>query len=139
MSQLNQQGEKKVRRAAYIKISRLRRNRTQDKGLSSKNKLTQKAHQHFRVDGLYKWSGDTYFRTCSTIIGFKCLATVFRMGEARPFRKHRFVGLGALRDALKSWLGAMVVVSHDRDFIDTIGVSSEIRLGANGSNEPLRR
>ena len=50
-----------------------------------------------------------------------------------------FVGLGALRDALKSWPGAMVVVSHDRDFIDTIGVSSEIKLGASGSNEPLRR
>ena len=43
------------------------------------------------------------------------------------------------RDALKSWPGAMVVVSHDRDFIDTIGVSSEIKLGASGSNEPLRR
>jgi len=49
-----------------------------------------------------------------------------------------FVGLGALRDALKSWPGAMVVVSHDRDFIDSIGVSSEIRLGATGSHEPLR-
>ena len=46
-----------------------------------------------------------------------------------------FVGLRALRDALKSWPGAMVVVSHDRDFIDfidSIGVSSEIRLGATG-------
>ena len=31
-----------------------------------------------------------------------------------------FVGLGALRDALKNWPGAMVVVSHDRDFIESI-------------------
>lgn len=43
-----------------------------------------------------------------------------------------FVGLGALRDALMVWPGSMVVVSHDRDFIDSIGVSSEIRLGAIG-------
>ena len=40
-----------------------------------------------------------------------------------------FVGLGALRDALKSWPGALVVVSHDRDFIESIDVCREIRLG----------
>jgi ATPase subunit of ABC transporter with duplicated ATPase domains len=40
-----------------------------------------------------------------------------------------FVGLGALRDALKSWPGALVVVSHDRDFVDSIDVCREIRLG----------
>jgi len=40
-----------------------------------------------------------------------------------------FVGLGALRDALKSWPGALVVVSHDRDFIESIDVCCEIRLG----------
>ncbi len=28
----------------------------------------------------YNRSGDTYFRTCSTIIGSKCLTTVFEMG-----------------------------------------------------------
>ena len=41
-----------------------------------------------------------------------------------------FVGLGALRDALKSWPGALVVVSHDRDFIESIDIRCEIRLGA---------
>jgi ATPase subunit of ABC transporter with duplicated ATPase domains len=45
-----------------------------------------------------------------------------------------FVGLGALRDALKSWSGAMVVVSHDRDFIDSIGVSCETKLDATWHN-----
>ena len=49
-----------------------------------------------------------------------------------------FVGLGALRDALKSWPGAMVVVSHDRDFTESIDIRREIRLGASGSHEPLR-
>ena len=49
-----------------------------------------------------------------------------------------FVGLGALRDASKSWPGAMVVVSHDRDFIESIDIGCEIRLGASGSHEPLR-
>ena len=39
-----------------------------------------------------------------------------------------FVGLGALRDALQSWPGAMVVVSHDRDFIEAMNVNHEIRL-----------
>ena len=48
-----------------------------------------------------------------------------------------FVGLGALRDALKSWPGAMVVVSHDRDFIESIDIRREIRLGASGSREPI--
>ena len=38
-----------------------------------------------------------------------------------------FVGLGALRDALKNWPGAMVVVSHDRDFVESIGVNYEIQ------------
>ncbi|WP_461509390.1 ATP-binding cassette domain-containing protein [Rhodopirellula baltica] len=39
-----------------------------------------------------------------------------------------FVGLAALRDALTSWPGAMVVVSHDRDFVQSIGVGGEVRL-----------
>lgn len=39
-----------------------------------------------------------------------------------------FVGLGALRDALKSWRRALVVVSHDRDFVDSIGPNFQIRL-----------
>jgi len=39
-----------------------------------------------------------------------------------------FVGISALRDALKSWTGAMVVVSHDRDFIESIGVHRQIKL-----------
>ena len=49
-----------------------------------------------------------------------------------------FVGLGALRDALNGWPGAMVVASHDRDFIDSIDIRCEIRLSASGSHEPLR-
>ena len=48
-----------------------------------------------------------------------------------------FVGLAALRDALKSWPGAMVVVSHDRDFIESIDIRCEIRLSASGSHEPI--
>ena len=47
-----------------------------------------------------------------------------------------FVGLGARRDALKSWPGAMVVVSHDRDFVESIDIRYEIRLGASGSHKP---
>ena len=39
-----------------------------------------------------------------------------------------FVGLAALRDALKNWPGAMVVVSHDRDFIESIDIRCEIKL-----------
>ena len=49
-----------------------------------------------------------------------------------------FVGLSALREALKSWPGATVIVSHDRDFIESIGVHSEIKLGASGSHESPR-
>ena len=49
-----------------------------------------------------------------------------------------FVGLNALRDALKSWPGAIVVVSHNRDFIESIGVRHEIKLGASGSHKSLR-
>ncbi len=39
-----------------------------------------------------------------------------------------FVGLAALRNALKSWPGALVIVSHDRDFLDTIGANRHIKL-----------
>ena len=49
-----------------------------------------------------------------------------------------FVGLGALRDAVKNSPRAMVVVSHDHDFIESIDIRCEIRLGASGSHEPLR-
>ena len=52
-----------------------------------------------------------------------------------------FLGLGALRDALKNWPGALVVASHDRDFIQSIDIRCEIRLGesdTSGSPEPLR-
>ena len=48
-----------------------------------------------------------------------------------------FVRLSALREALKSWPGATVIVSHDRDFIESIGVRHEIKLGASGSHESL--
>ena len=49
-----------------------------------------------------------------------------------------FVGLSALRDALKSWRGALVIASHDRDFVESIDVCCEIKLGTTGSHEPLR-
>lgn len=39
-----------------------------------------------------------------------------------------FVGQAALRDALKCWPGAIVVVSHDREFTKRIGVHREIEL-----------
>ena len=39
-----------------------------------------------------------------------------------------FVGQSALGDALKVWPGAMVVASHDRDFIESIGVGCEVKL-----------
>lgn len=39
-----------------------------------------------------------------------------------------FVGLAALQHALKSWPGALVIVSHDRDFVDSIGVNCQIKL-----------
>lgn len=39
-----------------------------------------------------------------------------------------FVGLAALRDALRSWTGAIVIVSHDRDFLESIDTCREMRL-----------
>ncbi|MEM8667984.1 MAG: ATP-binding cassette domain-containing protein [Planctomycetota bacterium] len=39
-----------------------------------------------------------------------------------------FVGLSALRDALTSWPGAIVLVSHDRDFLESIAIDHEISL-----------
>ena len=50
-----------------------------------------------------------------------------------------FVGSAALRDALKRWSGAMILVCHDRDFIDSIGIDREIRLdGPRTSFGPAR-
>lgn len=39
-----------------------------------------------------------------------------------------FVGLGALRVALQSWPSGWIVVSHDRDFVDSIGATCQLRL-----------
>jgi ATPase subunit of ABC transporter with duplicated ATPase domains len=35
----------------------------------------------------------------------------------------------AVEDALASYDGALLVVSHDRDFLDAVGVEREIALG----------
>ena len=39
-----------------------------------------------------------------------------------------FVGVAALRDALRSWTGAIVIASHDRDFLESISISREVKL-----------
>ncbi|MBV1861150.1 MAG: ATP-binding cassette domain-containing protein [Nannocystaceae bacterium] len=41
-----------------------------------------------------------------------------------------FVGLAALESVLQSWQGGLVVVSHDEDFLDTIGVERRVELAA---------
>ncbi|MCB9675186.1 MAG: ABC-F family ATP-binding cassette domain-containing protein [Alphaproteobacteria bacterium] len=40
------------------------------------------------------------------------------------------VGVAALGDALAAWTGGLVVVSHDREFLDRIGVSGVLAMGA---------
>lgn len=40
-----------------------------------------------------------------------------------------FVGLAALGAGLKAWPGGLVVVSHDREFLDSIGIEQELTLG----------
>lgn len=47
-----------------------------------------------------------------------------------------FVGLTAIRDALRSWTGAILIVSHDRDFLDTIGICREVKLENAGQPKP---
>lgn len=39
------------------------------------------------------------------------------------------VGIAALETALKAWPGGLVVVSHDREFLENIGVTTRIELG----------
>jgi ATPase subunit of ABC transporter with duplicated ATPase domains len=39
-----------------------------------------------------------------------------------------FVGLAALQAALKAWPGGLVVTSHDREFLDAIGIDQSITL-----------
>jgi ATPase subunit of ABC transporter with duplicated ATPase domains len=41
-------------------------------------------------------------------------------------------GIEAVEAALRGYDGAIVAVSHDRDFLDAIGVERTIRLGAGG-------
>ena len=49
-----------------------------------------------------------------------------------------FVGLAALQKALRAWPGGLVIVSHDRDFVNAIGVRSEVMLGDKlGLHQPL--
>jgi ATPase subunit of ABC transporter with duplicated ATPase domains len=41
-----------------------------------------------------------------------------------------FVGLAALEKALRSWPGGLVVVSHDRELLDAIGIDRQLQLGS---------
>ena len=45
-----------------------------------------------------------------------------------------FVGASALRSALRAWPGGLVVVSHDEDFIESIGVEQHLTLDLAGSH-----
>ena len=47
-----------------------------------------------------------------------------------------FVGLTAIRDTLRSWTGAVLIVSYDRDFLDTIGICREVKLENAGQPKP---
>lgn len=45
-----------------------------------------------------------------------------------PTRSLDFVGMAAFADALRAWPGGLVVASHDRAFLDAIGVDRELAL-----------
>ncbi len=45
-----------------------------------------------------------------------------------------FVGLAALTEALRAWPGGLVVASHDREFLDAIGIGSAIELDGLNQN-----
>jgi ATPase subunit of ABC transporter with duplicated ATPase domains len=45
-----------------------------------------------------------------------------------------FVGETSLRSALKAWPGALVVASHNREFLSSIGISRQLVLDGRGSH-----
>jgi ATPase subunit of ABC transporter with duplicated ATPase domains len=45
------------------------------------------------------------------------------------------VGVQALTNALKLWPGGLVVASHDRRFLEEVGVDRTIQLGATSESE----
>lgn len=46
-----------------------------------------------------------------------------------------FAGGSALRDALRAWPGGLLIASHDRDFLASIGIDRELRLDGSGGHE----
>jgi ATPase subunit of ABC transporter with duplicated ATPase domains len=45
-----------------------------------------------------------------------------------PTHHHNLHSIAALEAALRGYDGALLVVSHDRDFLDAVGVDREVAL-----------
>ncbi len=54
-----------------------------------------------------------------------------------PTYSRDFVGETSLRAALKAWPGALIVSSHNREFLTSIGVSRRLALDGNGNHSLL--
>jgi ATPase subunit of ABC transporter with duplicated ATPase domains len=48
-----------------------------------------------------------------------------------------FVGETSLRSALKAWPGALIVASHNGEFLSSIGISRQLVLDGLGSHSVL--
>lgn len=48
-----------------------------------------------------------------------------------------FVGYRRLGDALRAWRGGLVIVSHDREFLDEIGIDRHLMLDGHGGHRYL--
>jgi len=47
-----------------------------------------------------------------------------------------FAGLSALQAILRAWKGGLLVVSHDAEFLDAVGIHDYVELGATASKKP---
>jgi ATPase subunit of ABC transporter with duplicated ATPase domains len=59
---------------------------------------------------------------------FRRTPTVELLVLDEPTLSLDFVGLAALQTALKAWPGGLVVASHDREFLEAIGIEQSINL-----------
>ena len=76
---------------------------------------------------------DDGFCAIGTIVcGTRHFVVIAEQYDARGWRQPTqdldFVGLAALEAVLAAWPGGLLVVSHDPEFLDAIGISSTLAL-----------
>jgi ATPase subunit of ABC transporter with duplicated ATPase domains len=82
----------------------------------------------------FLFRGDTVHKPAAALSGGERLRAALAcvLSAAEPANHLDLPSLANLEQALRRYTGALLVVSHDRDFLDAVGVDQVIELGSAG-------